>query len=82
MPIQILPLQQKDIPGVVECIQEGFADDPYHLWVFDGSKVSSPLCSQYFLPSVVECVEANQSRPLTESKPSPYPIYLPVYPAS
>ncbi|GAM33383.1 hypothetical protein TCE0_004r00238 [Talaromyces pinophilus] len=38
MPIQILPLQQKDIPGVVECIQEGFADDPYHLWVFDGSK--------------------------------------------
>ncbi|KUL86918.1 hypothetical protein ZTR_05337 [Talaromyces verruculosus] len=38
MPIQILPLKQKDIPGVVECIQEGFADDPYHLWVFDGSK--------------------------------------------
>ncbi|EEA23207.1 hypothetical protein TMatcc_002064 [Talaromyces marneffei ATCC 18224] len=38
MPIQILPLQQEDIPGVVDCIQEGFADDPYHLWVFDGSK--------------------------------------------
>lgn len=43
MPIQILPLQEKDIPGVVECIQEGFADDPYHLWVFDGEKVSPPI---------------------------------------
>jgi hypothetical protein len=42
MPIQIVPLQQEDIPGVVECIQEGFADDPYHVWVFDGSKVSLP----------------------------------------
>lgn len=43
MPIRIFPLEQRDIPGVVECIQEGFADDPYHLWVFDGSKVSPLL---------------------------------------
>lgn len=40
MPIRIFPLEQRDIPGVVECIQEGFADDPYHLWVFDSTKVS------------------------------------------
>ncbi|EED14845.1 GNAT family acetyltransferase, putative [Talaromyces stipitatus ATCC 10500] len=38
MSIQILPLQQEDIPGVVECIQEGFADDPYFKWVYDGTR--------------------------------------------
>jgi hypothetical protein len=39
MAIKVVPLQEDDVPGVVECIQEGFADDPYFQWVFDASKV-------------------------------------------
>jgi len=39
MPIKILPLQKEDIPEVVDCIQQGFADDPYFQWVFDAAKV-------------------------------------------
>lgn len=39
MAIKVVPLQEADISGVVECIQEGFADDPYFQWVFDASKV-------------------------------------------
>lgn len=35
MGIEIRPITAVDIPSVVECIQLAFADDPYHLWVFD-----------------------------------------------
>jgi GNAT superfamily N-acetyltransferase len=38
MPIEIKPITAGDIPSTVECIQQAFADDPYHLWAFDASK--------------------------------------------
>ncbi|KAJ5806498.1 uncharacterized protein N7503_004100 [Penicillium pulvis] len=38
MAIEILPLTEADIPGVIQVIQQAFADDPYFKWVFDGSK--------------------------------------------
>lgn len=38
MAIEILPLTEADIPGVIRVIQHAFADDPYFKWVFDGSK--------------------------------------------
>ncbi|KAJ5553283.1 hypothetical protein N7494_002661 [Penicillium frequentans] len=38
MGIEILPLTEADIPGVIQVIQHAFADDPYFKWVFDGSK--------------------------------------------
>ncbi|KAH8704050.1 putative GNAT family acetyltransferase [Talaromyces proteolyticus] len=38
MPIQVRPLQKEDIPEVVECIQQGFADDPYFRWVFNAEQ--------------------------------------------
>jgi len=37
MGIEILPITTSDIPSVVECIQQAFADDPYYLWAFDPS---------------------------------------------
>ena len=38
MGIEIKPITLRDIPSAVECIQQAFADDPYHLWAFDASK--------------------------------------------
>lgn len=32
-------MTKEDIPGAIECVQTGFADDPYFNWVFDVSKV-------------------------------------------
>ncbi|KAJ9602954.1 hypothetical protein H2200_012734 [Cladophialophora chaetospira] len=37
MAIEIKPITAGDIPSAVECIQQAFADDPYHLWAFDAS---------------------------------------------
>lgn len=43
MPVTIIPLNEADIPGAIDCIQQAFADDPYHHWVFnDRSAVSFP----------------------------------------
>lgn len=39
MPVEIRPITYGDIPGAARCIQEAFADDPYHKWVFDKSQV-------------------------------------------
>lgn len=39
MPIEISRLTEQDIPEAIECVQKGFADDPYFLWQFDASKV-------------------------------------------
>ncbi|KAJ5832151.1 hypothetical protein N7474_000462 [Penicillium riverlandense] len=38
MAIEVVPLTETDIPGVVEVIQQAFADDPYFKWVFDAHK--------------------------------------------
>ncbi|CAL5871136.1 uncharacterized protein PFLUO_LOCUS5382 [Penicillium psychrofluorescens] len=38
MAIEVVPLTETDIPGVIEVIQQAFADDPYFKWVFDGPK--------------------------------------------
>lgn len=35
MAIEIVPLDQADIPSAVECIQRAFADDPAFNWLFD-----------------------------------------------
>ncbi|KAK2745247.1 hypothetical protein FQN57_003942 [Myotisia sp. PD_48] len=40
MVIEISRMTKADIPGVVECVQKGFADDPYFQWVFDLTKFS------------------------------------------
>lgn len=56
MPIQILPLQKEDIPEVVDCIQQGFADDPYFRWVFDAAKVC-------IAPSIdIQCYRLQQQK--------------------
>lgn len=39
MAIEVLPLTEADIPGVIHVIQQAFADDPYFKWVFDASTV-------------------------------------------
>lgn len=41
MGIEVVDLNQADIPGAIEVIQQAFADDPYFKWVFDASKVSA-----------------------------------------
>lgn len=48
MAVDVVPLTEADIPGAIEVIQRGFADDPYFKWVFDSSKVRSMLrnCDQ------------------------------------
>lgn len=43
MAVDVVPLTEADIPGAIEVIQRGFADDPYFKWVFDSSKVRSML---------------------------------------
>ncbi|KAK2871759.1 hypothetical protein FQN49_002856 [Arthroderma sp. PD_2] len=40
MAIEIRRMTEEDIPGAIECVQTGFADDPYFRWVFDPSKFS------------------------------------------
>ncbi|KAK5060087.1 hypothetical protein LTR84_009971 [Exophiala bonariae] len=35
MGIEIHPITAADIPSVADCIQQSFADDPYHIWAFD-----------------------------------------------
>ncbi|EFR00332.1 acetyltransferase [Nannizzia gypsea CBS 118893] len=40
MLVEISRMTKEDIPGAIECIQTGFADDPYFTWMFDGSKFS------------------------------------------
>jgi hypothetical protein len=32
--VEIVPLTEADIPGVITCIQEAFEDDPYNRWIF------------------------------------------------
>ena len=44
MAITITPIEPKDIPGVVECIQKAFEGDPYREWVFDKNNV----CSSFY----------------------------------
>lgn len=39
MAIEISRMTMEDIPGVVECVQRAFEDDPYFQWVFDATKV-------------------------------------------
>lgn len=39
MSIEIVPLAEADIAGVVDCVQSTFADDPYFRWAFDPAKV-------------------------------------------
>lgn len=39
MSIEIVPLAEADIAGVVDCVQSTFADDPYFRWAFDAAKV-------------------------------------------
>lgn len=46
MAIEVVPLEEVDIPGAIEVIQRAFADDPYSQWVFDPSKVRSNKCSK------------------------------------
>ncbi|KAJ5994357.1 Acyl-CoA N-acyltransferase [Penicillium sp. IBT 35674x] len=38
MSIEIVPLAEADIAGVVDCVQSTFADDPYFRWAFDPAK--------------------------------------------
>ncbi|EGD88925.2 hypothetical protein H112_03842 [Trichophyton rubrum D6] len=40
MLVEIRRMTKEDIPGAIECVQTGFADDPYFNWVFDVSKFS------------------------------------------
>ncbi|KAM5444055.1 hypothetical protein McanCB56680_006858 [Microsporum canis] len=40
MLVEIRRMTKEDIPGAIECVQTGFADDPYFRWVFDASKFS------------------------------------------
>ncbi|KAF3483184.1 acetyltransferase [Arthroderma uncinatum] len=40
MAVEIRRMTEEDIPGAIECVQTGFADDPYFRWVFDSSKFS------------------------------------------
>lgn len=40
MPIEISPIKEDDIPGVVTCIQRAFEKDPYNNWVFDQKNFS------------------------------------------
>lgn len=39
MLVEIRRMTKEYIPGAIECVQTGFADDPYFNWVFDVSKV-------------------------------------------
>ncbi|KAJ5620658.1 hypothetical protein N7510_004642 [Penicillium lagena] len=38
MAVEVVSLTEADIPGVIEVIQQAFADDPYFKWVFDAPK--------------------------------------------
>ncbi|KAJ5646462.1 Acyl-CoA N-acyltransferase [Penicillium lividum] len=38
MSIEIVPLAEADIAGVVDCVQKTFADDPFFRWAFDANK--------------------------------------------
>lgn len=33
MPIKVIQLEEKDIPGAIQCIQVAFAEDPYNNWI-------------------------------------------------
>ncbi|EEP78499.1 conserved hypothetical protein [Uncinocarpus reesii 1704] len=40
MSIEVSRMTVEDIPGVVQCVQDAFEDDPYFRWVFDPVKFS------------------------------------------
>jgi hypothetical protein len=48
MAIEVVDLTEADIPGVIQVIQQAFADDPYFKWVFDELSV---CMTSTFLPS-------------------------------
>jgi hypothetical protein len=50
MAIEVVPLAEADIPGVIEVIQQAFADDPYFKWVFDAPKVHIDPRNHWLLP--------------------------------
>jgi hypothetical protein len=37
MSIKVSTIQEADIVGAIDCIQQAFAEDPYAKWVFDDS---------------------------------------------
>ncbi|KZF26717.1 acyl-CoA N-acyltransferase [Xylona heveae TC161] len=39
--IEVTPITEQDIPGAIDAVQQGFADDPYNHWIFDRSKFSA-----------------------------------------
>ncbi|KAI9753180.1 MAG: hypothetical protein M4579_005295 [Chaenotheca gracillima] len=41
-PVSVSLLTEDDIPGAIDSIQEAFADDPYHHWIFDDQSKFSP----------------------------------------
>jgi len=51
MPIVITPMTEEDIPGVIDAIQQAFAEDPYNKWIYDDrSKVRNNSCPPPPLP--------------------------------
>jgi hypothetical protein len=69
-PIQVTRLTEGDIDGVVTCIQQAFAEDPYNLWVYnDRSKVGA------FLLRVICLIAKTHNFTVRQSLPNP--VYRP-----
>ncbi|OAL64749.1 acetyltransferase, GNAT family [Trichophyton rubrum] len=49
MLVEIRRMTKEDIPGAIECVQTGFADDPYFNWVFDVSKKERARYSKTYM---------------------------------